>query len=124
MAYLLPRAIIVLIAWGLTCGLIRKFWPDADPVIFFVAGASLGRCGNSVLRLSAPAQARHRRSQPPALQPRPQRRLSHRQALIGEPLVCAGGAGIKPRRRRGSTRGRDRHRPRSRWPSRRPYPRA
>ena len=42
----------------------------------------MGRCGNSVLRLSAPAQARHRRSQPPALQPRPQRRLSRRQALI------------------------------------------
>jgi hypothetical protein len=40
MAYLLPRAIMVLIAWGLTCGLIRKFSPDADPVIFFVAGAS------------------------------------------------------------------------------------
>ncbi len=39
MAYLLPRAILVLIAWALTCGLIRKFWPDADPVIFCVAGA-------------------------------------------------------------------------------------
>jgi hypothetical protein len=37
MAYLLPRTIMVLIAWGLTCGLIRKFWPDADPV----AGAGI-----------------------------------------------------------------------------------
>ena len=45
MAYLLPRAIMVLIAWGLTCGLIRKFWPDADPVIFFVAGASWAGAG-------------------------------------------------------------------------------
>ena len=27
MAYLLPRAIIVLIAWGQTCGLVRKFSP-------------------------------------------------------------------------------------------------
>ncbi len=40
MAYLLPRAVMVLIAWGLTCGLIRKLWPDTDPMIFFVAGAS------------------------------------------------------------------------------------
>ena len=45
MAYLLPRAIMVLIAWGLTCGLIRKFSPDADPVIFFVAGASWSGAG-------------------------------------------------------------------------------
>jgi hypothetical protein len=45
MAYLLPRAIMVLIAWGLTCGLIRKFSPDADPMIFFVAGASLAGAG-------------------------------------------------------------------------------
>jgi hypothetical protein len=51
MAYMLPRAIIVLIAWGLTCGLIRKFSPDADPMIFFVpmilfvAGASWAGAG-------------------------------------------------------------------------------
>lgn len=47
MAYLLPRAIIVLIAWGLTSGLIRKFWPDADPVIFFVAGVSWAGAGTA-----------------------------------------------------------------------------
>jgi hypothetical protein len=40
MAYLLPRAIFVLIAWGMTCALIKSFRPDADPMIFGVAGAS------------------------------------------------------------------------------------
>ncbi len=40
MAYLLPRAVIVLIAWGITCGLIKNLWPEADPMIFGVAGAS------------------------------------------------------------------------------------
>jgi hypothetical protein len=39
MAYLLPRAILVIIAWAMTCALIRKFWPDADPLIFGIAGA-------------------------------------------------------------------------------------
>ena len=42
MAYLLPRAIMVLIAWGLTCGLIRKFWPDADPVMLQASWAGAG----------------------------------------------------------------------------------
>jgi hypothetical protein len=40
MAYLLPRAIIVLIAWGVTCGLIKNLLPEADPMVFGVAGAS------------------------------------------------------------------------------------
>ncbi len=40
MAYLLPRSVLVILAWGMTCGLIRKFWQDADPMIFGVAGAS------------------------------------------------------------------------------------
>ena len=39
MAYLLPRAILILIAWGMTCGLIGKLWPAADPAIFGVAAA-------------------------------------------------------------------------------------
>jgi len=39
MTYLLPRAVVVLIAWGMTCGLIRTLWPAADPMIFGVAGA-------------------------------------------------------------------------------------
>jgi hypothetical protein len=41
MTYLLPRAVLVLIAWGMTCVLIRKFWHPADPTIFGVVGASL-----------------------------------------------------------------------------------
>lgn len=39
MGYLLPRAVIVLIAWGMTCGLIGNLWPAVDPMIFGVAGA-------------------------------------------------------------------------------------
>jgi len=40
MAYLLSRAALVLIAWAITCTLIKKFWPEADPMIFGVAGAT------------------------------------------------------------------------------------
>jgi hypothetical protein len=38
MSSLLPRALIVLTAWGMTCGLIKKLWPDADPMVFGIAG--------------------------------------------------------------------------------------
>ena len=37
MGYLLPRAIIVLIAWGTTC-LIMKTFTSVDPLVFYVAG--------------------------------------------------------------------------------------
>jgi len=40
MAYLLPRAVIILIGWVLTCVLIRNLWPDSDSMVFIVAGAS------------------------------------------------------------------------------------
>ncbi len=40
MAYLLPRALIVLIAWGITCGLIKSLWPASDPMAFGLAGAT------------------------------------------------------------------------------------
>lgn len=40
MAYLLPRAVLVIIAWAITCALIKKLWPEADPMIFGVAGAT------------------------------------------------------------------------------------
>jgi hypothetical protein len=40
MAYLLPRAAFVLVAWVTTCALIRKFWPGADPMVFAAAGAT------------------------------------------------------------------------------------
>jgi hypothetical protein len=39
MGYLLPRAIIVLIAWGTTC-LIMKTFTSVDPLVFYVAGGA------------------------------------------------------------------------------------
>jgi len=41
MIYVLPRALMVLIVWGMTCGLIKSLWPAADPLVFAVAGAFL-----------------------------------------------------------------------------------
>ena len=37
MGYLLPRAVIVLIAWGTTC-LIMNTFTGVDPLVFYVAG--------------------------------------------------------------------------------------
>ena len=37
MAYILPRAIIVLIAWGTTC-LIMNTFTTISPLVFYVAG--------------------------------------------------------------------------------------
>jgi hypothetical protein len=37
MAYVLPRAIIVLIAWGTTC-LIMNTFTTIDPLVFYIAG--------------------------------------------------------------------------------------
>jgi hypothetical protein len=45
MAYLLVRSVIVLIGWGMTCGLIMNVWSNVDPVIFYVAGASWAFAG-------------------------------------------------------------------------------
>lgn len=45
MAYILPRAVIVLILWGITCGLIMHVWSKVDPMIFYVAGASWAVAG-------------------------------------------------------------------------------
>jgi len=39
MAYVLPRAVFVLIAWAMTCVLIRNLWPAANPTIFGIVGA-------------------------------------------------------------------------------------
>ena len=44
MAYLLPRAVFVIVAWAITCALIKTLSPEADPLIFGVAGASWA-CG-------------------------------------------------------------------------------
>jgi hypothetical protein len=40
MGYLLPRTILVVIGWSITCALIRRVWPTADMPIFGLAGAS------------------------------------------------------------------------------------
>lgn len=40
MAHLLPRTILVFIAWGITCALIRRIWPSAEMPIFAVAVAA------------------------------------------------------------------------------------
>jgi hypothetical protein len=40
MAYLLPRTILVVIAWGVTCALIRRIWPSAEMPAFAIAGAT------------------------------------------------------------------------------------
>jgi hypothetical protein len=45
MAYLLTRTIIVLIAWGVTCGIIMNVWPHVDPMIYYVAAASWALAG-------------------------------------------------------------------------------
>jgi hypothetical protein len=37
MGYMLPRAIIVLIAWGTTC-LIMNIFTSIDPLVFYIAG--------------------------------------------------------------------------------------
>jgi uncharacterized protein (DUF486 family) len=40
MAYLLPRAVLIVVAWAMTCALIGKLWPSADPTVFAIAAAS------------------------------------------------------------------------------------
>jgi hypothetical protein len=37
MGYVLPRAVIVLIAWGVTC-LVMHVFTSIDPLIFYIAG--------------------------------------------------------------------------------------
>ena len=37
MGYILPRAVIVLIAWGTTC-LIMRACTTVDPLLFYIAG--------------------------------------------------------------------------------------
>ncbi len=40
MSYLLPRAFIVLMGWGMTCALIFNIRRNVDPQIFYIAGAA------------------------------------------------------------------------------------
>jgi len=37
MNYLLPRAVLILAVWAMSCVLIRKWWPPADAAIFIGA---------------------------------------------------------------------------------------
>jgi hypothetical protein len=39
MAYLLPRAFIVLAGWGMTCALIFNVWSNVDAQVFYIAAA-------------------------------------------------------------------------------------
>ena len=45
MAYILPRAFIVWIGWGITCGLMVNLWPRVDATTFVIAGASWALAG-------------------------------------------------------------------------------
>jgi hypothetical protein len=45
MAYILPRAFIVLVGWAITCGLIKNVWSSVDPMVFYVAGGSWAIAG-------------------------------------------------------------------------------
>jgi hypothetical protein len=45
MTYVLPRAFIVLIGWGITCALIYNIWPRVDATIFVIAGLSWALAG-------------------------------------------------------------------------------
>jgi hypothetical protein len=40
MTYVLSRVALVVVAWGMTCGLIARIWPSADPMTFAIAGIS------------------------------------------------------------------------------------
>ena len=67
MAYFLPRAVIVIIAWGMTCVLIRNLWPGADPMTFGIAGATWLTAGIAYVGYQRKlrreiAQLRHNRS--------------------------------------------------------------
>lgn len=67
MAYILPRAFIVLIGWGITCGLIVKLWPRVDETSFVIAGASWALAGlvcfGYTYKLRAGAEDQQSRSQ-------------------------------------------------------------
>ncbi len=40
MAYVLPRVILVLAGWAITCGLMMKLLSSEAPMIFYMTGAS------------------------------------------------------------------------------------
>jgi hypothetical protein len=64
MSYILPRAVIVLIAWGTTC-LIMNIFTNVDPLVFYIAGGVWSLVGlvcfgyMHKLRYEADAQPAH-----------------------------------------------------------------
>ena len=40
MAYILPRAVIVLIGWVITCGVIRNLSVNVNATVFYIAAVS------------------------------------------------------------------------------------
>lgn len=48
MTYILPRAALVIVLWGMTCALIKNLWPPAaDPVIFGIAAVAWACAGTA-----------------------------------------------------------------------------
>jgi len=45
MAYILPRAVIVLIGWAITCGVIRNVSVQVSPTAFYIAAISWALAG-------------------------------------------------------------------------------
>jgi hypothetical protein len=45
MAYILPRAAIVLIGWAITCGVIRNVTVHVSPTAFYIAAISWAVAG-------------------------------------------------------------------------------
>jgi hypothetical protein len=45
MAYILPRALIVLIGWAITCGVIRNVSAQVGSIVFYVAAISSALVG-------------------------------------------------------------------------------
>jgi hypothetical protein len=72
MAYLLPRAVIVLIAWSVTCGIINV-WSSVDPVAFYIAGVSWALVGIAffgyVYKLRSEANLQQDHSLPHGVEP-------------------------------------------------------
>jgi hypothetical protein len=47
MGYVLPRLAIIVLAWGITCGLLKSLWPGVDATVFGVVAAAWGIGGTA-----------------------------------------------------------------------------
>src|SRR5580704_9293609 len=109
MGYLLPRAVIVLIAWGTTC-LIMNTFTGVDPLVFYVAGgvwAFVGLICFGYLHKLRAKRMRALRARSLAHAP-PRSRLNNHKALV------------RRRALRGSSPGCGRRRPQNRSAARSP----